>query len=182
MAADAAGPSPPAVLERPAEHLTIHCALTTAVLFVSSAEEAEDMELAWQMLEIARVAYGKAPKNTAQNQKLADVYSRLGDHSQMNDHFDQAVQDYKSALKIREQSHDLSSTNIKRVLASDMCNIARALQYSDPPDFQRALDYTKNAAAAMDEVSGSDPSVAEMRDELQEKVRASPRMASGLHC
>lgn len=140
------------------------------------------MELAWQMLEIARVAYGKAPKNTAQNQKLADVYSRLGDHSQMNDHFDQAVQDYKSALKIREQSHDLSSTNIKRVLASDMCNIARALQYSDPPDFQRALDYTKNAAAAMDEVSGSDPSVAEMRDELQEKVRASPRMASGLHC
>ena len=48
------------------------------------APEAEDMELAWQMLEISRIGYAKVTNDPARRQKLADVYSRLGDHSQMN--------------------------------------------------------------------------------------------------
>jgi hypothetical protein len=66
----------------------------------------DDIELAWEMLEGARVCYSKQPDTPQRRMRLADVHSRLGDVMQANEMFAQAITEYTRAHRLREQALD----------------------------------------------------------------------------
>eukprot|EP01050_Picozoa_sp_SAG11_P007022 SAG11_NODE_571_length_8451_cov_34.938218_4_plen_354_part_00 len=113
----------------------------------------DDIELAWEMLELARIC---AEKFLAQNARrcvlLPEILSRLGDVHQANEQFEEALDKYRHALEVRKQiaqeraagsvgaagasgktgeGHETWSE--ARALAAEHCNIARALQWSKAP-------------------------------------------------
>eukprot|EP01050_Picozoa_sp_SAG11_P009627 SAG11_NODE_919_length_6545_cov_5.571052_5_plen_298_part_00 len=133
------------------------------------------MELSWQMLEIARVAYGKAPASSKVSRQLSLVYTRLGDLSQCNDQFEQAVHDYKTALEIWERLGG-QDMDFKRGLCSKLLDITRALQYSSSPNFAQALTFAQRALTVFEELLTSESAadkkaeLSELRTDVSEKV------------
>lgn len=61
--------------------------------------EVGDLQLAWENLEAARAIWSKDDKNAA---KLVDVYQLLGDVAMENESFEDALEDFNSALKAAE--------------------------------------------------------------------------------
>ena len=90
-------------------------------------EEESDMELAWKMLEIARVMYedlGSAPL------ELADVLETVGELNMEQSQFDAAVKDYGSALALLEANLDATD----RRLASALYSMSMAHQMLEAND------------------------------------------------
>eukprot|EP00242_Pyramimonas_sp_CCMP2087_P017310 CAMPEP_0198198564 /NCGR_PEP_ID=MMETSP1445-20131203/2031_1 /TAXON_ID=36898 /ORGANISM="Pyramimonas sp., Strain CCMP2087" /LENGTH=341 /DNA_ID=CAMNT_0043868167 /DNA_START=86 /DNA_END=1107 /DNA_ORIENTATION=+ len=65
-------------------------------------EEGTDMELAWEMLEYARVIYSSLPDKTTE---LAQVHERLADISMEQELFENAADDYQKALELLADSN-----------------------------------------------------------------------------
>jgi tetratricopeptide (TPR) repeat protein len=63
---------------------------------------AEDLEVAWEMLEVARVIYCKQDSPECEG-ALAKVYGRLGDLSMETGNFQGSVDDYSKCLAVREK-------------------------------------------------------------------------------
>eukprot|EP00238_Polyblepharides_amylifera_P002075 CAMPEP_0196589162 /NCGR_PEP_ID=MMETSP1081-20130531/62862_1 /TAXON_ID=36882 /ORGANISM="Pyramimonas amylifera, Strain CCMP720" /LENGTH=428 /DNA_ID=CAMNT_0041911887 /DNA_START=63 /DNA_END=1349 /DNA_ORIENTATION=- len=63
----------------------------------SGAEEemVSDMEMAWQMLETARVIYSNIPESS---KSLSEIHERLADISMEEEKFEEAVKDYQISL------------------------------------------------------------------------------------
>jgi len=90
-------------------------------------EEESDMELAWKMLEIARVMYeelGSAPL------ELADVLETVGELNMEQSQFDAAVKDYGSAFALLEANLDATD----RRLASALYSMSMAHQMLEAND------------------------------------------------
>lgn len=148
--------------------------------------DADDMELAWQMLELARVAYSRTPVSASQQEHLADVLSRLGDLSQTNDQFDKALSDYKEALGLRVEQLGLEGGNTpstQRAIAAEHSNVARALQYQDNPLIKEALHHSEEALKVIDALIASSETekleairtdMTEKVEELRDMVRQAP--------
>ncbi|CAG8489986.1 2050_t:CDS:2 [Ambispora leptoticha] len=66
----------------------------------AEADHSDDLSVAWESLDAARVIYSKIDTEEAKA-KLGDVYIALGDISLENETFDQAVNDYREALNIK---------------------------------------------------------------------------------
>lgn len=62
----------------------------------------DDLEIAWNCLDVARVIYSRIDTNEAQLQ-LAKAQLRLGDCQMESDRFDQALEEYQSCLTIRSR-------------------------------------------------------------------------------
>ena len=68
----------------------------------------DDLQVAWEVLDMARVIYEKAIQEgsgletTALSLKLANVYIALGDVSMESDAFVSATEDFKKALTLRQ--------------------------------------------------------------------------------
>lgn len=82
------------------------------------------MELAWDMLELARLGFSRQTVTNKQQGRWADTLSRLGDLSQTNDQFEKAVSDYQDALAQRKKQLELFCTHpeandTKRALAAE---------------------------------------------------------------
>ena len=125
------------------------------------APDADDLELAFQMLELARLRYHALPESGERCRKLADVYSRLGDLNQTNDQFEAALQEYQQALELRKQELASGGTDAvltKRDIAFEHSNIARALQYQDTPRIADALGHQRSALATIDELMAASSS------------------------
>ncbi|CAG8541362.1 10524_t:CDS:2 [Paraglomus occultum] len=60
----------------------------------------DDLSVAWEVLDIARIIYSKIEGYDAEI-KLAEIYISLGDLSLENEALDQAVNDYREALNIK---------------------------------------------------------------------------------
>ena len=90
-------------------------------------EEESDMELAWKMLETARVMF-EEDANAAL--ELADVLETIGELNMEQSQFDTALSDYKSALKLLEEN--LEATD--RRLASALYSISIANQMMEAND------------------------------------------------
>lgn len=61
----------------------------------------DDLQLAWEVLDMSRVIYSKQPSDKANDLRLAEVNIALGDVSLESEQFDVAVSDYKSALSLK---------------------------------------------------------------------------------
>lgn len=95
-------------------------------------EETEDIQLAWEMLEVARVIYSKyldafiasssessasdhsvvSQDRTTLSSELIRVHTRLGDLGQESGQFEQAKEDYHRSLKLllQAKSNDMDAT------------------------------------------------------------------------
>ncbi|KAI9310880.1 hypothetical protein BX666DRAFT_1139233 [Dichotomocladium elegans] len=104
--------------------------------------EEDDFEMAWDMLDLARVVF---EKDEGKQLKLADVYLCLGDVSAETEKFDQAVQDYRKALEIKQGLLEESD----RQLAEAHYKIALALEFSTTEsefagaEIQKAIEVLK---------------------------------------
>ncbi len=127
----------------------------------------DDIELAWEMLEGARVCYDKHPDTAERCVLLADVHSRLGDVMQANEMFAQAITEYTRAHRLREQALDGDGVptdsaaadaaaprrtrgSLRRAIAAELCNIGRALQWSVPPRTADAVTHYERAHALVE--------------------------------
>lgn len=63
----------------------------------------DDLQLAWEVLDMARIIYSKQPSDKTNDLHLADVHIVLGDVGVESELFDTAVADYKSALSLKSQ-------------------------------------------------------------------------------
>ena len=62
----------------------------------------DDLEIAWNCLDVARVIYSRIDNTDAQL-NLAKTQIRLGDCQMESDRFDQALEEYQSCLTIRSR-------------------------------------------------------------------------------
>ncbi|GAQ81363.1 hypothetical protein KFL_000780250 [Klebsormidium nitens] len=101
-------------------------------------EEESDMELAWKMLETARLIHEKQPGHTVEE---ADVITTLADISTEREDFETAVKDYGQALSILEELLQ----NDDRMLAEVCFKTCLAYQLWQQPG--PAIEYINRAIA-----------------------------------
>ena len=68
---------------------------------VEEISEPSNLELSWEMLELARLSFTK----TGQKEQLAEVFLDLGRVSMENQDYSQAVQDFSQGLDIKKALH-----------------------------------------------------------------------------
>ncbi|KAF8949422.1 hypothetical protein BGZ47_003834 [Haplosporangium gracile] len=88
-------------------------------------EEADDFAVAWDVLDLARVLFHRMGTEEALL-KLGDVHIALGDVSLESENFEQAVNDYREAITIKEARLEADD----RQLAEAHYKLALALEYS----------------------------------------------------
>ena len=94
-----------------------------------SSATAEDLEIAWEVLELARVILRKNMENTEARILLARVHLRLGDHELDNGQLIDAIRDYSECLSLRLSS--LPATD--RRIADAHTSLAMAHLYNSVP-------------------------------------------------
>ncbi|KAF9972575.1 hypothetical protein BGZ73_004303 [Actinomortierella ambigua] len=106
-------------------------------------EENDEFEVAWDVLDLARVLYHRIGNEEALL-KLGDVHIALGDVSLESENFEQAVADYREAVKIKEARLDEDD----RQLAEAHYKLALALEYS-PTEAHLAQDHIHQASTVL---------------------------------
>ncbi|CAI5734855.1 unnamed protein product [Hyaloperonospora brassicae] len=91
----------------------------------------DDLEAAWEMMELARVIYARYPGDEAVEKQLVRVYTRLGDLGLESDQFEQAKADFEKALELREKLLKRSEAEDTTQLADLYCQLAIACIYRD---------------------------------------------------
>ncbi|KAG0379420.1 hypothetical protein BGX24_000509 [Mortierella sp. AD032] len=88
-------------------------------------DDQDDFAVAWDVLDLARVLFHRMGTEEALL-KLGDVHIALGDVSLESENFEQAVNDYREAITIKEARLDADD----RQLAEAHYKLALALEYS----------------------------------------------------
>ena len=83
-------------------------------------EEENDMELAWRMIELARVLFERAGGRT---REVAEAYLALGELSYEREDFDTGLADFQAAIRLLEAA----APREERLLASAYLNACTAL-------------------------------------------------------
>ncbi|KAE8912161.1 hypothetical protein PF005_g5385 [Phytophthora fragariae] len=94
-------------------------------------DAADDLEAAWEVMELARVIYSRFPGDAAVEMQLARVYTRLGDLGLESDQFEQAKSDFEKALLLRRKLLRASKAEDTTQLADLYCQLAIACIYRD---------------------------------------------------
>lgn len=94
-------------------------------------EAADDLEAAWEVMELARVIYSRYPGDQAVETQLARVYTRLGDLGLESDQFEQAKVDFEKALLLRRKLLKATKADDTTQLADLYCQLAIACIYRD---------------------------------------------------
>lgn len=92
---------------------------------------ADDLEVAWEMLEVARVIYSRFPNDLAVEKELARVYMRLGDLGMESDVFEQARSDYEKSLALRQKILTATQDPDTTLLADLYCCLAISCIYQE---------------------------------------------------
>lgn len=124
---------------------------------VTGDEEASDMEVAWEALEMARTILERnAGPDT--DSMLAEVYSRLGDLQRFNCNYDAAIDEYKKCIDILE----CVCSERDRLLSTAYYNIAAAYLYNSAEEGhvvidekKKALDYYRKSKTIVDAIVGN---------------------------
>nr|ADE10090.1 SHNi TPR [Tremella fuciformis] len=106
-------------------------------------EPEDDYNAAWEVLDVARTIYSKIVEDGGSDDdklNLAECYISLGDVSCETENFSQAVQDYTSALALKEPLLASSS----RALASVHYQLASVLEFT-PNRRSDALSHVEKA-------------------------------------
>ncbi|KAK9827868.1 hypothetical protein WJX74_006810 [Apatococcus lobatus] len=99
-------------------------------------DDGNDMQLAWEMLELAKLCYSSDA--STHRQQLADVQILLGDIGMEQEAFDGALADYSESIQLLKQEK-----SIARKMAELHYKTALALQFLDEPE--KALEHTNVA-------------------------------------
>jgi hypothetical protein len=94
-------------------------------------ETADDLQVAWEMLEVARVIYSRFPEELAVEKELARVYMRLGDLGMESEVFEQAKSDYEKSLMLRKKILKITKDPDTTLLADLYCCLAISCIYQD---------------------------------------------------
>ncbi|KAK9804881.1 hypothetical protein WJX72_010033 [[Myrmecia] bisecta] len=117
--------------------------------------EGSDMQLAWEMLEVAKLIY--TAQGEEYRKQLADVHMLLADIATEQEGFDTALADYEVALTLMAASLPTDD----RRLGEAHYKKALALQFLDEPE--RALQSAKAAIK-----SGAAQEIADLEDVLED--------------
>jgi tetratricopeptide (TPR) repeat protein len=121
---------------------------------------ADDLELAWENLDVARLILSKE-SDTKSILQLADVYLSLGDVSLESENFEQATLDYQTALDLKMKHYP----NGWRELAEIHFKLALSLELSEL--YEQAIDHVHSA---MDSIKKRIEQVQEQVVEQKERV------------
>lgn len=110
---------------------------------------ADDLEVAWEMLEVARVIYSRFPDDLAVEKELARVYMRLGDLGMESDVFEQAKSDYEKSLMLRQKILKQTQDPDTTLLADLYCCLAISCIYQEST---AAGESGENATARQDAI------------------------------
>ncbi|KAJ3320172.1 hypothetical protein HDV06_005649 [Boothiomyces sp. JEL0866] len=87
---------------------------------------ADDLELAWENLDVARLIFSSQTDEKSIHQ-LAEVHLSLGDVSLESENFEQATKDYETALALKKEHF----ANNHRELAEAHFKLALSFEYSE---------------------------------------------------
>ncbi|EFJ40332.1 hypothetical protein VOLCADRAFT_108214 [Volvox carteri f. nagariensis] len=125
--------------------------------------DADDMKLAWDMLEVARVIYSKQSHPEEHRDRLAEVHKALGDIKSEQERFEEAVDCYKQSL----QHLEAMQTRNNRRLAEVQYKLSVVLTYLE--QHEEALAVTQAALNSLEAAVA----------ETEEKLCALPTDGSG---
>ena len=136
-----------------------------------AGDEADDLELAFQCFEVARLAYEKKP---GAELPLADVLERLGEVHMENEQWASAVSEFESALSIKEKvlpagDRQLAHLHFMMARASE----AHADDLSrEPDDADRGGDPAEGSSSSAMTPEASKVAAAAQRDQARSHYEA----------
>ncbi|GAB9464700.1 hypothetical protein Gpo141_00002127 [Globisporangium polare] len=140
---------------------------------------ADDLEIAWEMLEVARVIYSRYPDELAVEKELARVYMRLGDLGMESDVFEQAKSDYEKSLMLRQKILKETKEPDTTLLADLYCCLAISCIYQDSTTQQQVEDAAEGTSV---DHSARQEEIRKHEDEgLKYYVLAGRVMAENIH-
>jgi hypothetical protein len=92
-------------------------------------QTADDLEVAWEMLEVARIIFSRYADDLAVEKELARVYMRLGDLGMESDVFEQARSDYEKSLMLRQKIFKITKEPDTTLMADLYCCLAISCIY-----------------------------------------------------
>lgn len=114
-------------------------------------EEITNLQLAWEVLELAKIIYSRQAENSREVQlKLADVHLQLGEVSLESGNFSEAINDMERCMRIQEE---LLHSDDRRI-AETHYHLAIAYTYNNSYDqaiqnFQRACEVIESKVASL---------------------------------
>lgn len=119
--------------------------------------DGDDMALAWEMLEMARLCYEAAPRGTLQRRGLADCRLSMGDVLCEQERFEDALTEYDAAGVALADVYGGDLATAPRRAAELQFKRATALELLDRPEdaLSAMRDARRHLAARLDAVSGS---------------------------
>ncbi|XP_029442432.1 nuclear autoantigenic sperm protein-like isoform X4 [Rhinatrema bivittatum] len=141
-------------------------------------DEVGNLQLAWEMLELAKVIYGRKKDKEAQL-RAAEAHLKLGEVSMETENFSQAIEDFQACLTLQKQhleAHD-------RLLAETHYQLGLAYHYSNQNQ-EAVLQFTesmgvieKRMAVLMEQIVKSEgDSAAEHKKEMEELKELLPEI------
>jgi len=112
-------------------------------------EDVSNLQLAWEMLELAKVIYQRQEEgNKAMSLKAAQVFLKLGEVGLESENYPQSIEDFQSCLKIQETHMEVDD----RCLAESHYQLGVAHSFSD--DFDKSIDsFTKATKIIEDRIA-----------------------------
>ncbi|KAK8731316.1 hypothetical protein OTU49_007542 [Cherax quadricarinatus] len=108
-------------------------------------EEVSNLQLAWEMLELAKVIFKKQEdSNPEMIKKVAQVYLKLGEVGLESENYAQGIEDFKQCLEIQEKHLEEDD----RCLAETHYHLGVAHSFSD--DFDKAVESFQAAVKVID--------------------------------
>jgi len=109
-------------------------------------EDVSNLQLAWEMLELAKVIYQRQEEgNKAMSLKAAQVYLKLGEVGLESENYPQSIEDFQSCLKIQETHMEADD----RCLAESHYQLGVAHSFSD--DFDNSIESFTKATKIIEE-------------------------------
>ncbi|KAK9474498.1 SHNi-TPR-domain-containing protein [Dipodascopsis tothii] len=143
----------------------------------AGGEEDNDFETAWEVLDLARTLFEKRVTDetgdaaAATNAQLAEVYDILGEVSLESENFEQAAQDLRRALEIKQGLHAESSA----LVTEAHYKLSLALEFVVADDDRKAKAAAEMEAAiagvrARLDADGADADGAEILKDLETRL------------
>ncbi|KAJ4462443.1 putative ras-related protein Rab-14 [Paratrimastix pyriformis] len=101
----------------------------------------DDLEIAWEVLDIARCLAERAPEDAPSKLFLADVLLRLGDASLESEKPQEALEEYERALALRAHWRPNGWRDLAEIHTKD----SFALTVMEPPDLKGAVEHYQAA-------------------------------------
>nr|7V1M_G Chain G, Isoform 2 of Nuclear autoantigenic sperm protein [Homo sapiens]7V1M_H Chain H, Isoform 2 of Nuclear autoantigenic sperm protein [Homo sapiens] len=140
-------------------------------------EEIGNLELAWDMLDLAKIIFKRQETKEAQLY-AAQAHLKLGEVSVESENYVQAVEEFQSCLNLQEQyleAHD-------RLLAETHYQLGLAYGYNSQYDeavaqFSKSIEVIENRMAVLNEqVKEAEGSSAEYKKEIEELKELLPEI------